>query len=137
MAYEQGGDSFSALIKGTTKIVAGTAVVKDTDGNYIVNNVTQGPVDGILLEDVSPTAGTAAGGKTGSIAVPNGSIRKAVAGGTIAITDLIAFDTSGNAIAFTASSSGKRSMGKPMVAAVSGDILPIQFMVIVPTTFVA
>lgn len=136
MAFEQTGDSISVAVKGSAKIVAGTGMVQDTDGTFIANNVTQGPIDGVLLYDVTPAAGTLAGAVTGSIGVPNGCIRKVLLGATCAVNDGLAFDNAGKAIVYV-NSADQRCMGKFVLGGATGNVGAAIFRETLPLAWTA
>jgi hypothetical protein len=145
MAFEQTGDSISVLVKGAATIKAGTALFVASDGTYTpgaaandLSKLASGMVAGILLQDVAPTGTSVAGAKAGSIAVPNGCFRKALAasGYTPAIGDLVSFDASGFAILY-ASGAGKRCYGVAMNVGVASHEFTLQFIAFPPVTFTA
>ena len=113
----------------TVSCPAGSAVTiyrfvrLDTDGQYDHVASAQARMDGICSESVGTV------GKTFPMVTPDGCIAKVEAGGSFAIGDTIASDSSGRAIA-AVSAVGNFTAGIARTASTgSGQIVEIQFLV--------
>lgn len=142
MAFEQGGGSFTGLIKASAIVKAGTGVFIASDGTYTagaaVDALTKldgGNIAGVLAQDVTPTAGTLAGAKSMSILTPNGDVRKCLAASTYtpAIGDMVMFDSTGF-LKLYAHGSGIRGWGYVVIAGVASGLCSVQLMPTIPTT---
>ena len=118
--------SMNSDIKLQTKI-AGAAltifrfVTLQTDGKYDPSGAGD-VMDGICGETVTGD------GKDFPMVLPNHSEAQVEAGGTIALGDYVESDATGKAVTVV-SGVGKGRAGKALEAAVSGDIMSIQFNV--------
>lgn len=95
--------------------------VYDSAGAIVVNSTAQGPVDGVIDENV-------ASGSTFPLAVADGCIKKVMLGATLSTKGaLVASDASGRAIAYV-EAAGNVAVGKLIDTGVSGDICRIHFI---------